>query len=95
LELEAVPLLMRRLFYDLGLLFKTDDQQTINRIYQTQVSLVQAQDHLSEQEKSEILAVLHESFLDMLDAFFDQSNRDGKVLLDYFDWPSGMASVPP
>jgi hypothetical protein len=94
LELEAVPLLMRRLFYDLGLLFKTDDQQTINRIYQTQVSLVHAQDHLSEQEKNEILAALHESFLDMLDAFFDQSNRDGKVLLDYFDWPSGNGLSP-
>ena len=93
LELRAFPILVRQVFYELAVLYKTDDQEVLTAIFQEQTDLVQNQEQLSEAQKEQILSQLRENYLELLDSFLGQTNRDGRVLLDYPEWPSPTHSV--
>lgn len=94
LQLRAFPVLVRQVFYEMALLFKTDSQESLTRLYEMQIELVQEQTQLTETQKNQLLAMIRGEFLELLDSFLDQSNRNGRVLLDYNDWPEGSGLSP-
>ena len=93
LELRAFPILVQQVFYEMALLYKTDNQKVLIAMYEAQVDFVQKESQLSEAQKVQILERLRKNYLELLDSFLDETNRDGRVLLDYNEWPSPTHSV--
>ncbi len=86
IKIKALRVLLAKKDYELRVLTRTDDLPFLDRIYSTSIGLLNQMTHLTEIEKSAIKFNIDENFK-TLTSEFESLARDGKVILQYKDWP--------
>lgn len=95
IKLRALATLFSQKLYEMRILMKTDESQYILEIYTTAVKLLNEMTHLNEFERDQIRQNIVINTNILAEEFESQENRNGKVLLDYNDWPEDENELSP
>ena len=88
IALKTYKLLLNESLYNLGVLFKTSTEDTINFYFDLIESLIRANSDLTEDEVELALDDLEERRKQELKDYEDDLERKNKVLIQYQDWPT-------